>query len=80
MAQDFEQTLKDLFGDSWSKLTQFQSDQMKKLTDKLHELARDAVKDDIAKLHEELSALRERVTTLESERAQNAAESLESSF
>ncbi|HKO57612.1 MAG TPA: hypothetical protein VJ276_17190 [Thermoanaerobaculia bacterium] len=80
MAQDFEQLFKDLFGEPLSRLTQFQTDQMKRLTDKLQELAREAVKDDIAKLHEEINTLRARLATLEAERAEAAADSLESSF
>lgn len=80
MPQDFEQLLKDLFGEPLSKLSQFQTDQMKRLTDKLQELAREAVKDDIAKLHEEINTLRARLATLEAERAQNAADSVQSSF
>ncbi|HEV7922353.1 MAG TPA: hypothetical protein VGR02_16320 [Thermoanaerobaculia bacterium] len=80
MPQDFEQLLKDLFGEPLSKLNQFQTDQMKRLTDKLQELAREAVKEDITKLHEEINTLRARLTTLEAERARNAADSVESSF
>ena len=80
MPQDFEQLLKDLFGEPLSKLSQFQSDQMKRLTEKLQEIAREAVKDDITKLHEEINTLRARLATLEAERAQNAADSVESSF
>lgn len=77
MAQDFETMIKDVFGDSFSRLTQFQTDQMKRLTDKLTEIARDAVKEDFTKLQTELTELRTRLTVLESERARNAAESLE---
>ena len=80
MAQDFEQFLKDLFGEPLSRLTQFQGEQMKKLSDKLHEIAREAVKEDLHKLHEEVNQLRARVTTLEAERATAAADSLETSF
>ena len=77
MAQDFETMIKDVFGDSFSRLTQFQSDQMKRLTDKLTEIAREAVKEDFTKLQTEITELRTRLTVLESERARNAAESLE---
>jgi polyhydroxyalkanoate synthesis regulator phasin len=73
MAQDFEQFLKDLFGEPISN-------QMKKLTDKLQEVAREAVREDLHKLHEEVNQLRTRVATLEAERAANAADSLQSSF
>ena len=80
MPQDFEQLLKDLFGEPLSKLNQFQTDQMKRLTDRLQELAREAVKEDITKLHEEINTLRARLETLEAERARNAADSVEASF
>lgn len=62
MAQDFEQLLKDQLG---------------KITGRLQEIAREAVKDDLTKLHAEVSELRARLATLEKERAQHAADSLE---
>lgn len=80
MAQDFEQTLKDLFGEPLSKLTQFQSDQLAKLTGRVQDLAREAVKEEFTRLHQEVSELRARVARLEQERAEKAAESLETSF
>jgi hypothetical protein len=80
MAQDFEQLLKDVFGEPLSRLTQFQSDKMQQLTDRVQDLAREAVKEDFAKLHIEIAELRTRLTALEAERAENAAESLEQSF
>lgn len=80
MAQDFEQLLKDVFGEPLSRLTQFQSDQLAKLTGRLQEIAREAVKDDLAKMTTEIAELRTRLTRLEEERAQAAADSLEPSF
>lgn len=80
MAQDFEQMLKEIFGEPVSRLTQFSSDQMQKLTSKLNELAREAVSEELTKLRTEISELRSRLTVLENERAQQAAESVESSF
>ena len=80
MPTDFEQTLKEIFGESITRVTQFQSDQMKKLNTKLQELAREALKDDLTKLHSEIAELRSRVAVLEAERVQQAAEGLESSF
>jgi uncharacterized protein YPO0396 len=80
MAQDFESLLKDIFGEPLSKLNQFQSDQLGKLTARLQEIAREAVKDDLTKLHTEIGELRSRLATLEKERAQHAADSLETSF
>ena len=69
MAQEFEQLFKDVFGD-----------QLGKLTTRLQEIAREALKDDFGKLHTEIAELRARLTTLEKERAERAADSLESSF
>jgi polyhydroxyalkanoate synthesis regulator phasin len=80
MAQDFEQILKDVFGESMSRISQFQNDQVKRLTDRLQELAREAMKDDVARLQVEINELRTRVATLEEERAANAADSIQSSF
>lgn len=80
MPADLEQLLKDLFGEPLTRLTQFQSEQMKKLQVKLQELAREAVKDELTRLHSEVADLRARVATLESERAQAAADSIQSSF
>jgi uncharacterized protein YhaN len=80
MAQDFEQTLKDIFGDSIAKLSQFQSDKVKRLTSKLQEMAREAVKEELTKLHSDVADLRARIAKLETERAQAAAESIETSF
>ena len=80
MAQDFEQLFKDIFGEPLAKLTQFQSDKMSQLMGKLQEIARDAVKDELTRLNTEVSDLRARLTVLEQERAQAAADSLETSF
>jgi uncharacterized protein YPO0396 len=80
MAQDFETLLKDIFGEPLSRLNQFQSDQLAKLTSRLQDIAREAVKDDIAKLQHEVTELRTRLGRIEQERAQAAADSLETSF
>ena len=74
MAQDFEQMLKEIFGEPLSRLGQFQSDQVKRLTSKLQEIAREAVKEELTKLHTEIGDLKERLTRLEAERAQAAAD------
>ena len=65
MAQDFEQLFKD---------------QLSKLGNRLQDLAREAVKDDLTRLTQEVTELRSRVARLEQERAEKAAESLETSF
>jgi chemotaxis regulatin CheY-phosphate phosphatase CheZ len=80
MAQDFESLLKDVFGEPLSRLTQFQSDQLGKLTSRLQEIAREAVKEDFTKMQHEIAELRSRLARIEQERAQAAADSLETSF
>jgi hypothetical protein len=75
-AQDFESMLRDVLGDSWNKLTQFQGDQVKKLTSRFSELTHEAMKDELARLHTDLNDLRTRVAVLEAERAEKAAESV----
>ena len=80
MANDFEQLLRDVFGPSVDRFNQFSTDQMKRLQSKLQELAREAIKDDLTKLHTEVAELRARIATLEAERARAAADSIQSSF
>jgi predicted nucleic acid-binding Zn-ribbon protein len=80
MAQDFEQLLRDVFGEPLAKLTQFQTDKMNQLQAKLKEIAREAVKDEITRLNTEIGELRTRLARLEEERAQAAADSVETSF
>jgi cell division protein FtsB len=72
MPSDFEQMLRDVFGG----LTQFSSEQMKKLQAKSQEFAREALKDELTKLHAEIADLRGRVATLEAERVREAADSV----
>jgi DNA-binding transcriptional MerR regulator len=74
MAQDFEQLLKDVFGEPLSKLSQYSTEQRQRLQTKLQELAREAIKDELAKLHHEIAELRARVAVLESERVQASAD------
>jgi len=74
MPGDFEQLLRDIFGDSFTRLSDYQREQGKKLQSKLQELAREALHDELSKLHGEVAELRARVATLEAERVENAAE------
>jgi cell division protein FtsB len=52
------------------------SEQLGKVTSRLQDIAREAVKDDIGKLQHEITELRARLARLEQERAEAAAESL----
>jgi hypothetical protein len=72
MPSDFEQMMRDVFGG----LTQFSSEQLKKLQAKSQEFAREAIKDELTKLHAEIADLRNRVATLEAERVRAAAETV----
>jgi hypothetical protein len=80
MAQDLEQFLKEVFGEPLSRLTNFSNDQMQRLSSKLQELAREAVKEEMTRLHTEIADLRSRVARLEAERARAAADSVQPSF
>ena len=80
MATDFEQLLRDLFGNSVDRLQKFEADQVKRLQTKLQELAREALKDELTRLHTEVADLRSRVAVLEAERARAASDSIQASF
>jgi hypothetical protein len=77
MAESFEQTLRDLFGESVDKIKGFQSEQVGKLTAKIQEVAREAVKPELARMQSEISDLRTRIAGLEAEKARAAEEGLE---
>jgi cell division protein FtsB len=76
MPNDFEQLLKDVFGEPFNKLSQFSSEQTQKLQTRLQEFARESVKDELAKLHAEVNDLRARVAELEKEKIEEAAENV----
>ena len=76
MPNDFEQLLKDVFGDSLNRLTQYSSEQTQRLQTRLQDFAREALKDELTKLHAEVNDLRTRVAELEKERVENAADSV----
>lgn len=80
MAQDFEQLLKDVFGEPLSRLSKFQTDQVQRLTSRIQDMAREAMKEELTRLHGEVADLRARVTRLEKERAEAAADSVQPSF
>jgi predicted nuclease with TOPRIM domain len=76
MPNDFEQLLKDLFGDSLNRLTQFSSEQTQRLQARFQALAREALKDELTKLHTEINDLHDRVAELEKEKIDEAAETV----
>ena len=76
MANDFEQLLKDLFDEPLSRISQFSTEQKQRMQTRLQEFAREALKDELTKLHAEVADLRDRVATLEKERIVEAAETV----
>ena len=76
MPNEFEQLLKDLFGEPLNRLTQYSSDQTQRLQARLQEFIREAVKEELAKVHTEVNDLRDRVAELEKERVETAADSV----
>src|SRR5436853_1188100 len=74
MAQDFEQFLKDIFGEPLSRISQYSSEQMQRMQTRMQEFAREALKDELSKLHQEVAELRARVAVLETERVQASAD------
>ena len=70
MAQDLEGLIRDIFGN----VTKFSTDQMTRLNAKVNELAREALNDELTKIHTEIAELRSRVSVLEAERVQASAE------
>jgi hypothetical protein len=71
---ELDQFIREVFGDSVARLSQFQGDQMKKVVAKVQEIAREGVKDEVARLQSEVTDLRSRVAMLEAERVEKAAE------
>ena len=76
MPNDFEQLLKDLFDEPLNRLSQFSSEQSQRIQTRLQEFVREAVKEELAKLHTEVADLRARVAELEKERVEDAADAV----
>ena len=77
MAQSIEETLREILGEPFDRLTQFQSEQMNKLVSRVQDIAREAMKPELAKLQSEITELRSRLVILEGERIAAAAESID---
>ena len=76
MPNDFEQLLKDIFGEPLNRLTQYSTEQTQRIQTRLQDFVREAVKEELAKVHTELNDLRARVAELEKERVETAADSV----
>ena len=72
MPNDFEQLLKDLFEEPLTRISQFSSEQTQRIQTRLQDFVREAVKEELAKLHGEVADLRARVAELEKERVEGA--------
>lgn len=77
MMEDIEKLLKDTFGESFGRLTQFQQEQLSRITSRVQDMAREAVKEDLGKLTRDVADLRARVAALEEERVASASEGIE---
>ncbi len=73
---DLETLLRDVFGESFDRVSGFRTEQVKKIEGKIQEIAREGMKDEINRLSAEIADLRRRVATLEAERVDDAAESV----
>ncbi|HSY48562.1 MAG TPA: hypothetical protein VLC46_07120 [Thermoanaerobaculia bacterium] len=76
MPNDFEQLLKDLIDEPLNRLSQFSSEQSQRIQTRLQEFVREAVKEELTKLHAEVTDLRARVAELEKERVEDAADAV----
>jgi len=76
MPNDFEQLLKDLFEEPLTRISQYSSEQRQRIQSRLQDFIREAVKEELAKLHAEVTDLRARVAELEKERVEDAADAV----
>lgn len=63
--KEFEKFMKDVFGESVDRVKHFRDDQVKRIEGKLHEVARDAVADEISTLRTKVETLEHKIATLE---------------
>ena len=80
MAEQIQDLLREIFGDSFDKVTKFQTDQLGRITSRLQDMAREAMKPEITRLSTEISELRSRIADLELERARAAVDGVEPSI
>ncbi|MGZ4809735.1 MAG: hypothetical protein ACXV7D_10455 [Thermoanaerobaculia bacterium] len=66
--------MKDIFGESFNRLSKFEGEQTKRLMAKIHDIAREALKDELARLQTEINDLRARLAVLEAERVQASSD------
>lgn len=71
---DLEQTLREIFGESVDRVSRFRADQIKKLNEKLREIARDSLRDDLTRIQSDIADLKSRVAELEAERVRSTEE------
>lgn len=74
---DLETTIRELLGDSINRLDQFQKEQVAKITRKVEDFTRSAIREEIQRMEGEIADLRARIARLEAERVE-ATEQVES--
>ena len=77
---EFDQLLKEIMGDSWDKFSTFRDDQKGRMNQKIRELARAALHEDLTRMNNEIADLRKRMEQMEADRAETAAERVEPNF
>lgn len=74
MASEWENLLRELFGDSIGRVSEFREEQVRKIEAKIQEIAHEGLRDEFNLLSNEILDLKRRLASLEAERADNAAE------
>lgn len=68
--EEFESTVRELFGESVTKMSEFRDEQIDRLEKKIQEIAHEGMKDELNRMSSEILDLRRRIQSLEHERAE----------
>ena len=71
---EFEQFVKDLFGESVARVVELKDEQIERVEEKIQEIAQEGMKEELNRLESEIRTLQERVARLESEKADDSGE------
>jgi len=71
--EEFEQAVREVFGDSAAKMAEFRDEQVERLQKKIQEIAHEGMKEELNRLSAEVLELRKRVAALEHERAEETS-------
>ena len=71
---EFEQFVRDLFGESVAKVVELKDEQIERVEEKIQEIAHAGMKEELNRLESEIRTLQERVARLESEKTDESGE------